>query len=294
MGARRGGGPEETDFGQSRFGHPDLTNFGQSNFWPIHFWPSWFWPGQFWPKPMLANPILANLFLDLVCVMVGPKGSNPEKSGTRSAGARSNGARSHGARSHGARSHGARSHGARRVGGPKFRAFFLSRHNLSWGLFVEFWGRLKRRGLTCARLEFSNCRVKPRRPTPTKILNHHNTQHTHNTQHNTSHNTQHTTCNTQHATHNIQHTHNKLAGKTRWPKNGLAIIGLAKVGHDRSHSSHMGGGGRSPPRGIGRVSAGHSVSGWTFDRGVSAVILLLGKKSRVWNQIFRAGVWNVL
>ena len=35
--------------------------------------------------------------------------------------------------------------------GPKFRAFFLSRHNvlcffLSWGLLVEYWLCLKRRG----------------------------------------------------------------------------------------------------------------------------------------------------
>ena len=54
----------------------------------------------------------------------------------------------------------------RRVGGPKFRAFFPSSAtiffllSLSWGPFVEFWWCLKRRGLKCARLEFSGCRVR--------------------------------------------------------------------------------------------------------------------------------------
>ena len=35
--------PEETDFDQSRFGYRDLTNFGQIQFWSIHFWPIHFW-----------------------------------------------------------------------------------------------------------------------------------------------------------------------------------------------------------------------------------------------------------
>ena len=54
-------------------------------------------------------------------------------------------------------------------GGPKFRRFFffVSRHQFhsfcvsSRGILVLF---LKRRGLKCARLEFSGCRVKPQRP----------------------------------------------------------------------------------------------------------------------------------
>ena len=53
--------------------------------------------------------------------------------------------------------------------GPKFRVFSLSRNHfalfvsLSGCLLVEFWWCLKRRGLKCARLELSGCRVKPRR-----------------------------------------------------------------------------------------------------------------------------------
>ena len=64
----------------------------------------------------------------------------------------------------------ARRVGPRRVGGPKFRAFFPSTTTiffhapLFWGLLVEFWWCLKRRGLKCSRLEFSGCSVKPRRP----------------------------------------------------------------------------------------------------------------------------------
>ena len=61
--------------------------------------------------------------------------------------------------------------GARRVGGPKFRAFFsLSRRKirsflpslgvLSW----NFGGVCCAGALKCAHLEFSGCRVKPRRP----------------------------------------------------------------------------------------------------------------------------------
>ena len=59
----------------------------------------------------------------------------------------------------------------RRVGGQKFRVFFfplppqfsLFLPSLG-GLLVEFWLCLKRRGLECARLEFSGCHVKLRRP----------------------------------------------------------------------------------------------------------------------------------
>ena len=61
--------------------------------------------------------------------------------------------------------------GPRRVGGPKFRAFFPSPapmfilSSLSWGsyrgILVVFEAR---RSLKCERLEFSGCRVKPRRP----------------------------------------------------------------------------------------------------------------------------------
>ena len=130
----------ETDFGQSRFGHP---GFGQSQFWPIQFWPIQFWPIQFWPIHFCPIPFW----------MSGPGGwgnegggPNPEKSETPKG-------------------------GAPKGGGPKIpRFFFLSRHHFV--LFVSLWvsssGILVVFGsagaLKCARLEFSGCRVKPRRP----------------------------------------------------------------------------------------------------------------------------------
>ena len=109
-----------------------MTNFG-----PIHFWPSWFWPGQFGPIQFLANP-----FRDLVCVMA-PKG--------------------------GAQTH--KKSGTRRVDGPKISRFFFSfpashvrSFCLSLGVFSwNFLSCFRRPALTCARLEFSGCRVKPRR-----------------------------------------------------------------------------------------------------------------------------------
>ena len=58
----------------------------------------------------------------------------------------------------------------RRVGAQNFALFFLSPtgkfilSSLSGGFLVEFWWCLKRRDAQCARLEFSGCRVKPRRP----------------------------------------------------------------------------------------------------------------------------------
>ena len=61
--------------------------------------------------------------------------------------------------------------GGPKGGGPKFRAFFsLLRHNfffffLSWGSFRGILVVFEAAGaLECARLEFSGCRVKPRRP----------------------------------------------------------------------------------------------------------------------------------
>ena len=64
---------------------------------------------------------------------------------------------------------GVRRVGARRVGSPKFRSFFPATISLflclcggsSRGILVVF---LKAGALKCARLEFSGCRVKPRRP----------------------------------------------------------------------------------------------------------------------------------
>ena len=61
--------------------------------------------------------------------------------------------------------------GARRGGRPKISRFFFSLPPETslfllslGGLLVEFWWCLKRRALKCVRLEFSGCRVKPRRP----------------------------------------------------------------------------------------------------------------------------------
>ena len=142
---------EGTDFGQSRFGHPDLTNFGQSifghcgfglaNLGQIQFWPIQFWPIQFWP---------IHFWIWCVSWPIG-WGPNPEKIGPRRV--------------------GPRRVGPRRVGGPKFRVFipspttsfalFLSHCVSSRGFLVVFGsaGAVK-----CARLEFSGCCVKPRRP----------------------------------------------------------------------------------------------------------------------------------
>ena len=121
--------------------------------WPIHFWPSWFWPGQFGPKPILANPFLANLFFGSgVCQRVGP---HPEKNGLRIVGPRIVGPEGWGPEGWGAQN---------------FVFFSVSRHHFrsfvshcvsSRGFLVVFGsaGAVK-----CSRLEFSGCRVKPRRP----------------------------------------------------------------------------------------------------------------------------------
>ena len=99
----------------------------------------------------------------------GPEGWGPGGVGarTRKGGARRVGVRRVG----GPKGWGPEGLGARRVGGPKFRAFFFSLppefHSFFLslgGLLVEFWWCLKRRDAQSARLEFSGCRVKPRRP----------------------------------------------------------------------------------------------------------------------------------
>ena len=65
---------------------------------------------------------------------------------------------------------GPRRVGPRRVRGPKFRAFFplpppFRSFCVSLGVFSwNFGGLLKAGTLKCARLEFSGCRVNPRRP----------------------------------------------------------------------------------------------------------------------------------
>ena len=63
--------------------------------------------------------------------------------------------------------------GARRVGGAKFRSFFSFSPTslpllrvISW----NFGGVIEGRDLKCARLEFSGCRVKPRRPQAANIV----------------------------------------------------------------------------------------------------------------------------
>ena len=66
---------------------------------------------------------------------------------------------------------GVRRVGARRVGGPKFRAFFPSPAT-KFVLLFPLWGSSRgflvvfgsARAVKCARLEFSGCCVKPRRP----------------------------------------------------------------------------------------------------------------------------------
>ena len=80
-------------------------------------------------------------------------GPNPEKVGARRVGAR-----------------WGPKHGARRVGGPKFSRFFPS-PDAKFVLFFSLWVSsrgilvvLRAGTLKCARLEFSGCRVKPRRP----------------------------------------------------------------------------------------------------------------------------------
>ena len=139
---------EETDFGQSRFGHPDLTNFGQSIFGHRGFGPA----NQFWPKPILANPILANPLLAIwiwVGVMV-PKG---------------------GATKGGATKGGAAEGGATKGGEPKISSFFPC-PAAKFVLFFPLWGSSRgflvvfgsAGAVKCSRLEFSGCRVKPRRP----------------------------------------------------------------------------------------------------------------------------------
>ena len=72
--------------------------------------------------------------------------------------------------------------GPRRVGagGPHFRAFFTLPPHFSFFLpstgclLVEFWWWFLKAGtLTCARLEFSGCRVEPRRPKKAAGGSHH-------------------------------------------------------------------------------------------------------------------------
>ena len=103
----------------------------------------------------------------------GPKGGGPEEWGPRGVGAQNQKKwepEGWGPRGVGARRVVARKVGARRVGPTNSRFFFPSPApsfrmyvSLSGGLLVEFSWCLKRRTLKCARLEFSGCRVKPRR-----------------------------------------------------------------------------------------------------------------------------------
>ncbi len=133
--------PEGTDFGQSRFGHPDLTNFGQSNFGqsifghrgfgPANFGQIQFWPTHFWPE-------LVFQWFHNLC---GPEGLGPEGWGPEGWGPKIS-----------------------RFffpSPPSFSLFFVSLWVSSRGFLVGFW---KRGAVKCARLEFSGCCVKPRRP----------------------------------------------------------------------------------------------------------------------------------
>ena len=166
-------------FGPVIFGHRVLgqANFGQIHFGPIHFGPvhfgpSCFGPGQFWSNPFLASPFLAKKSVLVVSQSVRPRRVGAPKGGAKH-----------------------RKSWARRVGGPKggrprkvggqtqkkwgpegwgaqnFAFFCFSLSHSIFALFVFLWGPvvefcfcLKRQGLKCARLEFSGCCVKPRRP----------------------------------------------------------------------------------------------------------------------------------
>ena len=115
------------------------------------------WPNRLWPsllKPTLAKPTLAKFGVSVFWPSFSKTRTEQQKKGV-------------GPRRVGPEGWGAKG-GVPKGGRPKFRAFFplppsfRSFLCLSGCLLVEFWWCfLKRQGLTCARLEFSGCRVKP-------------------------------------------------------------------------------------------------------------------------------------
>ena len=113
---------------------------GSDLFWPIRFGPIHFWANPFWANPFWANPFWAKFS---VC--------GPEEWGLRRVGAPKGGGQKGGE-------------------AQNFALFSLSRS--IFALFVSLWvssrGFLVVSGsagaVKCVRLEFSGCRVKPRRP----------------------------------------------------------------------------------------------------------------------------------
>ena len=212
---------------------------GRDRIWPNRIWPNL--TGRIWPTlfgriwPILFDRIWQDRIRPFF-FLVGWWG--PEGEGARRGG--------------GPKGWGPEGLGARRVGGARnFALFFSPTGNFilstlsgrsSRGILVVF---LKAGALICARLEFSGCRVKPRRPptggeevqrrgakilkTPTKNLE--DTTHTTHTTHK----------------HNLEHTH--MSKTQRTPI-------LAKCGHDRRRPPPPPPGGDPPPPEAGPLRRG--------------------------------------
>ena len=220
---------------------PEFDQFWPVQFWPIHFLAivvqsQFLAKANFGQSQFLANPIFGqSIFL---VSWWGPEkggGQTQKKVWAPKGGAPKLWPEGVGPR----RVWGPPRVGSPNGGGPKISRFFsLSRHSLLFfpslvSLFRGIFGGVWSAGaLKCARLEFSGCRVKPRRPPkpetttttqhPNNTHQQHSTQQTHSkqTQNNTQKTQQHTTTQTSKKTNNTETTPKTNHNNTK--KNGLA------------------------------------------------------------------------